>query len=153
VEAPTLKAVALISWPRISDGHLSELGTHSQRGDRIRYLTVATCPPFKGGEQSGVVAVTKPSVSGRRIRGSVKKSSTARAGLAPGPASRSERIFWSAMTFLRIVIPLHPLFEHDLRANSLRLPRMKTSTHFSGSRVSLDVACSVARSKCDISEP
>src|SRR5258706_10608587 len=91
--------------------------------------------------------------SGRRIRGSVKKSSTARAGLAPGPASRSERIFWSAMTFLRIVIPLHRLFEHDLRANSLRLPRMKTSTHFSGSRVSLDVACSVARSKCDISEP
>jgi len=75
VEAPILKAVALISWSRISDGHLAELGTHNQRGDRIRYLTVATCPPFKGGEQSGVVAVTKPSVSGRRIRGSVKNSS------------------------------------------------------------------------------
>jgi hypothetical protein len=41
------------------------------------------------------------------------------------------------MTFLRIVIPPHRLFEHDLRANRLRLPRRKTSTHFSGSRVSL----------------
>src|SRR3979490_2208501 len=37
------------------------------------------------------------------------------------------------MTFLRIVIPLYLLFEHDLRANASRLSRGKTGTHFSGS--------------------
>jgi hypothetical protein len=33
------------------------------------------------------------------------------------------------MTFLRIVIPLYLLFEHDLRANASRLSRGKTGTH------------------------
>jgi hypothetical protein len=33
------------------------------------------------------------------------------------------------MTFLRIVIPLYLLFEHDLRVNASRLSRGKTGTH------------------------
>jgi hypothetical protein len=37
------------------------------------------------------------------------------------------------MIFLRIVIPLYLLFEHDLRANASRLSRGKTGIHFSGS--------------------
>jgi hypothetical protein len=37
------------------------------------------------------------------------------------------------MTFLRIVIPLYLLFEHDLRANASRLSRGKTGIYFSGS--------------------
>src|SRR6266436_4829218 len=36
------------------------------------------------------------------------------------------------MTFLRIVIPLYILFEHDLRANASRLSRGKTGSHPSG---------------------
>src|SRR5260370_23141049 len=39
----------------------------------------------------------------------------------------------SGMTFLRIVIPLYLLYEHDLRANASRLSRGKTGIHFSGS--------------------
>ena len=34
--------------------------------------------------------------------------------------------------FLRTVIPLYLLFEHDLRANASRLSRGKAATHFSG---------------------
>jgi hypothetical protein len=40
---------------------------------------------------------------------------------------------WSVMTFVRIVISLYLLFEHDLRANISRLSRGKTGIHFSGS--------------------
>jgi hypothetical protein len=40
---------------------------------------------------------------------------------------------WSGMIFRRIVIPLYPFVEHDLRANASRLSRGKTGTHFSGS--------------------
>ena len=36
---------------------------------------------------------------------------------------------WRGMTFLRIVIPLYLLFEHDLRANASRSSRGKTGAH------------------------
>src|SRR6202022_2064542 len=49
------------------------------------------------------------------------------------------------MTFLRIVIPLIFLFEHDLRANASRLSRGKTGTRFSGS-------CSSVQSPTDSQE-
>src|SRR5882724_7303138 len=51
------------------------------------------------------------------------------------------------MTFLRIVIPLYLLFEHDLRANASRLSRGKTGTHPSGRgpRAGFSGSCSNAR--------
>src|SRR5260370_31623572 len=48
------------------------------------------------------------------------------------------------MTFLRVVIPLYPLFEHDLRANASRLSRGKTGPHFSGSCSTVFPSCPLA---------
>src|ERR1700732_7764 len=53
------------------------------------------------------------------------------------------------MTFLRIVIPLYLLFEHDLRANAARLSRGKTGAHFSGSCSNAKRGLSHRSDKCN----
>jgi hypothetical protein len=49
---------------------------------------------------------------------------------------------WSAMTFLRTSSRSILLFEHDLRANALRLSRGKTGTHFALTRPFGSGSCS-----------